>query len=492
MHRVSVRQPPLFAATGLMAILLVGCGSEPAVPTTIVLNTTAVSFTAIGQTQQLSATVKDQRGDPITQPMVAWSSTNSGVATVSPEGLVTAAGAGSAQVTAAVGEVSAVATVVVELVPAELQKVSGDGQSGSSGLPLPLPLTVEVRDGLGNPIAGATVSFSVTQGGGSVVTPTRTTAATGQAATKFTLGTAGAPQEVIAAVVGTTLSVTFTATANPPFNIELRFLSTTTVAQAQAFTAAEQRWENLIAGDLADVILVVPADSCGANSPALNQTVDDVLILVTLEPIDGPLGVLGQAGPCFIRIANKLTVLGLMRFDTEDLDLIESVGLLSTVILHEMGHVLGFGTLWGLQGLLVDPSLAEPPGTDPHFIGVRALAAFDADGGAGYMGGEKIPVEDMGGEGTADAHWRESVFDNELMTGFVSLGSNPLSRITVESLADQGYAVSTAGADPYTVPLAPALRAQRAPAVLELWNDVIRQPITVVDPAGRVVEVLQP
>ena len=65
----------------------------------------------------------------------------------------------------------------------------------------------------------------------------------------------------------------------------------------------------------------------------------------------------------------------------------------------------------------------------------------------------------MGGTGTADAHWRESVFGNELMTGFVDAGTNPLSRVSVASMADLGYAVNLAGADPYT--LAPGLRAFR-------------------------------
>ena len=42
----------------------------------------------------------------------------------------------------------------------------------------------------------------------------------------------------------------------------------------------------------------------------------------------------------------------------------------------------------------------------------------------------------MGEPGTVDAHWRELVFDNELMTGFINFGTNPLSGVTVSSLAD--------------------------------------------------------
>jgi hypothetical protein len=54
--------------------------------------------------------------------------------------------------------------------------------------------------------------------------------------------------------------------------------------------------------------------------------------------------------------------------------------------------------------------------------------------------------------GTADAHWRESTFQSELMTGYVNRGGMPLSAITVGSLADLGYVVNPFAADPFTVP----------------------------------------
>ena len=64
-----------------------------------------------------------------------------------------------------------------------------------------------------------------------------------------------------------------------------------------------------------------------------------------------------------------------------------------------------------------------------------------------------VPVENTGGSGTADAHWRESVFGNELMTGWLNSGiTNPLSRITVASMADLGYQVNMNAADSYTPP----------------------------------------
>jgi hypothetical protein len=213
--------------------------------------------------------------------------------------------------------------------------------------------------------------------------------------------------------------------------------------------------------------------------------VDDLLILVTLTSIDGAGNVLAQSGPCFTRVTGSLPVLSLMQLDTDDLDQLQSAGLLQAVILHEMGHALGYGTIWTSLNLLVGAT--PPPGTDPHFTGTQAIAAFNAAGGASYVASLKVPVENTGGAGTADAHWRESVFGNELMTGFVDAGVNPLSRVTVSSMGDLGYSVNLTDADPYT--LAPGLRAFGQRPAIELKNDVLQVPIHQVDDAGRVLRV---
>jgi len=64
-----------------------------------------------------------------------------------------------------------------------------------------------------------------------------------------------------------------------------------------------------------------------------------------------------------------------------------------------------------------------------------------------------VPVENTGGGGTRDSHWRESIFRSEIMTGWIGPGTNmPISRITVGSLADLGYTVNMAAADAYVPP----------------------------------------
>ena len=62
-------------------------------------------------------------------------------------------------------------------------------------------------------------------------------------------------------------------------------------------------------------------------------------------------------------------------------------------------------------------------------------------------------MENTGGPGTRDGHWRESVHNSELMTGWIEGGGsvNPLSAITIASFADMGYVVDMSAADPYVL-----------------------------------------
>ena len=46
-----------------------------------------------------------------------------------------------------------------------------------------------------------------------------------------------------------------------------------------------------------------------------------------------------------------------------------------------------------------------------------------------------------------NSHWRETVFKNELMSGFIAAPNNPLSRLTVASLQDVGYVVDLGAAE---------------------------------------------
>lgn len=379
---------------------------------------------------------------------------------------------------------------------------SGQAQTALVSTTVSIPPSVRVTDINGNAVASVPVTFAVTSGGGSITGGSAVTNAGGIANVgSWTLGPAVGPNTLSAAVVGTGISgspVSFTATGSAvaveAYNIDLRYLTSATPTQIAAFSAAVARWQGVITGELGNITLNVPSGTCGANAPALNESIDDLLIFVTLDAIDGVGGVLASAGPCYVRTSNGLTIVGRMTFDTADLTQMENQGRLGDVILHEMAHVIGVGGLWRVApyfSLLTNPSLPSSPGVDTHFNGSNGIAGFNAIGGGTYTGGAKVPVENtQGGTGTRDVHWRESVLANELMTGFVN-AVNPLSLLTIRSLQDLGYTVNTALADPFFLILTAAARHETGPRI-DLGNDATRDPIFVVDDMGRTVRMVRP
>ncbi|NML51621.1 peptidase [Streptomyces sp. R302] len=233
------------------------------------------------------------------------------------------------------------------------------------------------------------------------------------------------------------------AATTSPFQIEVRFVQGLTAGQKAVFAEAAERWTRVIVGDLETAIV---RDFSGT------VVVDDVLIDAEGVPIDGTdqvPNILGQAGPTRFRRPNavsgaRLPVTGRMRFDSADLAEMEADGSLLDVITHEMGHVLGIGTLWDDFGLREDF-----PGPNPTYVGAAGMEEF------GTLVGEPpgpVPVANTGGMGSAGSHWRESVFDNELMSPSIDGNDNPLSRLTVASLQDLGYTVDLDAAEPYALP----------------------------------------
>lgn len=202
------------------------------------------------------------------------------------------------------------------------------------------------------------------------------------------------------------------------FQITLSF-SGLSESQKAIFQQAANIWGSIIVGDVPDV--------------TYNGTlIDDVAISARGAAIDGVGRILGQAGPGQLRAGSYLPITGSMEFDTADLASLESSGQLLAVILHEMGHVLGIGTLWSYKGLLSGAGTSNP-----RYTGTNATAAYNRL----YNNSEtSIPVENSGGAGTRDSHWRESIFTNEIMTGYLN-ATNVLSEMTIASLADLGYLV---------------------------------------------------
>ena len=171
-------------------------------------------------------------------------------------------------------------------------------------------------------------------------------------------------------------------------------------------------------------------------------------IYINFDSIDGPGTVLGRAGPCLIRTVSGLPIVGYVELDTADLVNLNANGTLDDVMTHEFGHVLGLQSFnWNRRGLLVGIG-----GADPYFQGAVGREQFAQIGGGTYTG-TPVPVENTGGQGTRDSHWRITVLRRELMVGFAQAGGMPLSRLSVGALSDLGYQVRLDNAEAFTVPL---------------------------------------
>ena len=395
--------------------------------------------------------------------------------------------------------------------PTDLRAFRGDGQRIEAGFPANVSPQVRVEDRYGNGVPGVHVVFRV-GGGGALEGPEQTTGPDGLAAAGAWIGApaAGTAQTLTATAATPTefagASVSFSAvTVAPFFDVRIVHTPTSQIDEEakSAFARAEARWEAAIGGNLSPVRAT--SDAMKACAPDVDhppaRLVDDLDIYVTVEEIDGPGSILAFAGPCYVRQSNGLPFAGIMVFDAADVDQLVEHQSFERTVLHEMGHVLGFGTVWQAKGLLRNPADASSEGIDTHFVGERAVARFDQAGGAEYPGA-KVPVEHLGGPGTRNTHWRESVFGPELLTGIFDAGvPNPLSEVTIAALEDVGYlGISYEAADPYRVrvpgqpvpvPQPKARSPIRGPR-FQLVNDVRQAPIGVVDSQGRIVRYIQP
>ena len=300
------------------------------------------------------------------------------------------------------------------------------------------------------------------------------------------------------------LAVWLIGSANDSFDIDVRYLGTPpTTTQQALFDEAAAFWSGAITDDLPDMPVLGSGWTCDeGDSLDFGSTIDDLIIHVKLKPFDGPGGALAFAGPCYIRVEvfgqatiGDLPFIGIVSVDTADLGALETDRELKAVIIHEMAHVLGFGTLWDYFGFLENPSIdpmtdLEVTGQETYFDGTEAITKFNPlDTSDSYVD-TQVPVENDTTKydaGSLDGHWRESVFCTELMTPSIGPGlTNPVSAVTLGSLEDIGYLLDYTAAESYTLPTnceggMGLVRGQGIPRTIDLGNDIWDGPIKQVD-----------
>ncbi len=259
---------------------------------------------------------------------------------------------------------------------------------------------------------------------------------------------------------GYDLAVWTIGPANDSFDIQLRYVGIPpTAAQKHVFEQAAAFWESALEENERTIPAPMKSssDRCQGTPSHFGELVDDLLINVQLEDLDGHGHTLAVGGYCIHRLREgrpDLPVIAIIKFDTADIGWFEAERSLRELAIHEMAHALGFGMdLWRDRGYLHNPTIPEPgdepidPPPDTYFSGPQAGREFQAAGGTS----QGVPVENdivNYREGSLDSHWREQVFENEIMTA--NVGANALiSRVTLGSLEDLGYAVNYEVADPY-------------------------------------------
>lgn len=421
--------------------------------------------------------------------------------------------AGMNSLTVTVNGLAALLTITATGMPDVASKITvntGGTQSAFGGAALASPISFKVADRFNNGIADQAVTFAIVAGGGSLSGPATATTGVGGlvSAPEWTLGKSTGTQQ-LHATSGAMVAVA-SANVSSDFSVDVRFFGAAMDPTIQAaFTAAAARIQALVTGDLQNFsVSQAPLElaGCGVTGIAalpIGEQIDDIRIYAQAKVIDGVGLVLGSAGPCYTRdggSASGLTLIAVMNFDVADLQNLQTSNRLNSVILHEMLHAVGVGTLWSSKAQV---SGANSPNS--AFIGAHAVAGCLFHGGvaANQCGSGTVPVETIGGIGTRDVHWRENPsatgigFRTELMTGFLSPAgiANPLSRITIGSLGDIGYVVNLLSADSYTVPstLAASLSTIREAQGLGEFqlNETVLQPIASIDASGRITPLRQ-
>ncbi|MEO8201513.1 MAG: Ig-like domain-containing protein [Gemmatimonadota bacterium] len=126
-------------------------------PASIVISPSPVTL-VFGDSTQLSAVVRDIAGDTLSGQSVSWSSSDQGVAVVSPTGLVTSVTVGTAIITASHGGITTTDTVTVNPIP--VASVAVSPQALHLGVGSEVQLSAVPEDSHGHAVLNRPITWS--------------------------------------------------------------------------------------------------------------------------------------------------------------------------------------------------------------------------------------------------------------------------------------------------------------------------------------------
>ena len=175
-----------------------------------------------------------------------------------------------------------------------LLKISGDNQKGASFAPLSQPFVVEVQDANGSALAGISVRFAVTTGGGALSTTITRTDENGRAQSTLTLGPNLGTNTVSVSAAGIEVSVTFYAisdTESPPITADVNndgsvnildlILIASELGNVGTNLAADVNGDGVVS--ILDLILAAGMFEDAAAAPSVQPQVPETLTAVEVQ-----------------------------------------------------------------------------------------------------------------------------------------------------------------------------------------------------------------
>ena len=131
-------------------------------------------------------------------------------------------------------------------------------------------------------------------------------------------------------------------------------------------------------------------------------------------------------------LAGKITINRDWNFDKTN-----SLQYLSSILLHEITHVLGFSSYY-FDKLKMQSSKTDKSGIKRFYINSKkvlniAKKYYNCDSVQG------VELEEFGGNGTAGSHWEERILLGEYMTGVIYNEDQAISEFTLALLEDLGF-----------------------------------------------------